>query len=136
MSSIIKCPANILEINRIERVTGRIIFLMSSIKTIKDKRIKGVPIGTKWDNTSVKNVIRPQRIIDNQITKAKGNTTTKWTVGVKLNKDKEIVFTKIIINRLIVKMMFIGDEFFNKTMCSLNNLFRMVLFIILLWELK
>lgn len=41
-----RCPAIILAVNRIARVLGRIIFLISSIHTIKGIRRLGVPIGT------------------------------------------------------------------------------------------
>lgn len=42
-----KCPATIFADNRIAKVNGRIMFLVSSIKTIKFIRIIGVPFGTE-----------------------------------------------------------------------------------------
>jgi hypothetical protein len=42
-----KCPAIMLAASRTERVIGRIIFLTSSINTIKGIRTGGVPDGTK-----------------------------------------------------------------------------------------
>lgn len=44
-----KCPATMLAIRRTDSVTGRIIILTVSIKTIKDIRANGVPIGVRWD---------------------------------------------------------------------------------------
>lgn len=43
-----KWPAVILAINRTLRVSGRIIFLIASIKTINLISATGVPLGTKW----------------------------------------------------------------------------------------
>jgi len=44
---ISKCPAIILAERRTARVSGRIIFLIVSIKTIKEERAIGVPLGTR-----------------------------------------------------------------------------------------
>lgn len=45
-----KWPAIILAANRIAKVSGRIIFLIVSITTIKGIKIVGVPFGIKWIN--------------------------------------------------------------------------------------
>lgn len=43
-----RCPAIILAVSRTDNVNGRIIFLTSSIRTIKGMSTGGVPKGTKW----------------------------------------------------------------------------------------
>jgi len=45
-----KCPATMLADKRIDRVIGRIMFLVSSIITMKFIRAIGVPMGTVWIN--------------------------------------------------------------------------------------
>lgn len=57
-----KCPAIIFAANRTERVIGRIIFLIVSIKTIKKDRAMGVPKGTKWVNIWFIILIQPYNI--------------------------------------------------------------------------
>lgn len=52
-------PAIILAANRTERVIGRIIFEIVSIKTIKNLRAIGVPNGTKWVNMWLVKLIQP-----------------------------------------------------------------------------
>lgn len=42
------CPAVILAQSRTDKVIGRITILTDSIRTIKLKSAKGVPLGTKW----------------------------------------------------------------------------------------
>lgn len=49
-SVIRRCPATIFAINRTERVIGRIMFLIDSIRTIKGMRADGVLWGTIWAN--------------------------------------------------------------------------------------
>lgn len=41
-------PAIMLAVNRTQRVMGRIMFLVSSMRTINLMRATGVPWGTKW----------------------------------------------------------------------------------------
>jgi len=45
-----KWPAIIFAVNRIDKVKGRIINLIDSIRTIKGISMKGVPEGVKWIN--------------------------------------------------------------------------------------
>lgn len=45
-----RCPAIILAVKRTDRVTGRMILLTVSIRTINDDSAIGVPLGTKWEN--------------------------------------------------------------------------------------
>jgi len=49
-SVINRWPATMFAINRTARVSGRIIFLMDSINTIKGIKAPGVLWGTKWAN--------------------------------------------------------------------------------------
>lgn len=44
-----KCPAIILAVNRMAKVSGRIIKLINSMITIKGIKIGGVPRGVKWE---------------------------------------------------------------------------------------
>lgn len=46
-------PAIMLAVKRIERVNGRIINLMDSIKTMKGIRMGGVPCGVRWEKKSL-----------------------------------------------------------------------------------
>lgn len=129
INSIIKWPANIFEINRIDRVRGRITFLVTSIRTINERRIEGVPIGTKWAKTSHRWLTNPQNITDSQIINATGKTIDKWTVGVKLNKDKETVLIKTMKNKPTKEIMFNRDILDNRIFCSLKRISKSVLLI-------
>lgn len=53
-----RCPAVMLAANRTPKVIGRIIFLISSIKTINLIRNTGVPVGTKCLKNLPKLVLR------------------------------------------------------------------------------
>lgn len=50
ISTISRWPAIILALNRIDKVKGRIIFLIVSIITIKGIKNIGVLLGIKWIN--------------------------------------------------------------------------------------
>jgi len=54
-----RCPAIMLAVNRTAKVTGRIIFLIVSIQTIKGIKILGVPCGTKCVNICWAWLIQP-----------------------------------------------------------------------------
>jgi len=51
---------------RTDKVIGRIIFETNSINTIKFIKIKGVPIGTRWDNIFFVLLYQPKIIKENQ----------------------------------------------------------------------
>jgi hypothetical protein len=67
-----KWPATIFADRRIERVIGRIMFLVNSISTIKFIRAFGVPVGTVCANIFCVLLIHPKIIIANHIDMAVG----------------------------------------------------------------
>lgn len=79
-----KCPAIILAVSRMVRVTGRIMFLTVSMQTMKKTKIKGVPWGTRWINISLVLLIQPNIRKVNQKGKAKVKFKTKCLVLVKI----------------------------------------------------
>jgi len=56
---MIKWPAIILAANRIDKVKGRIKWLILSIITIIGERNNGLPSGTKWAALDLKFFIHP-----------------------------------------------------------------------------
>jgi len=78
------CPAVMLAANRTDRVMGRIIWLVLSIKTINWERAMGVPDGTKWENALLVFLIKTNKTYLNQ----KGIPTERlkliWAVAVKI----------------------------------------------------
>jgi len=75
-------PAVILAANRIERVMGRIICLISSINTINWDKGKGVPIGTRWVINWFEFWNSLNKIMLNQIGKTIRRVKSKWAVIV------------------------------------------------------
>lgn len=56
-------PATIFAVKRIDRVIGRIINLINSIKTINGIKIEGVFEGVRWINIWLEKLIQPNNII-------------------------------------------------------------------------
>jgi len=73
-----RCPAIKLAVSRTHKVTGRIILLTSSIKTINIIRTLGVPWGTKWESILLVLLIHPNNIRANQNTKDSGKFKETW----------------------------------------------------------
>jgi hypothetical protein len=61
-----RCPATIFAISRMDRVMGRMMFLVISINTIKFMSGVGVPRGTRWAIIALMSVLTDRRLIDNQ----------------------------------------------------------------------
>lgn len=97
-----KWPAIIFAVNRIDKVNGRIIFLNNSINTIKNIKIKGVPLGTKWININFIFLIHPNIINPNHIgiDKVKENNKCLELVKIYGNNPKKLLN---IININIIK---------------------------------
>lgn len=79
-----KCPATMLAVNRTDKVIGRIIFLVDSIRTMKFIREIGVDVGVKWIIISLNDFNHPHNMIDTHIVREITILTDKWAVGVKL----------------------------------------------------
>jgi len=79
---------------RTDNVIGRITFDTNSIKTIKFIRIKGVPIGTKWDNIFLILLYQPNIIKEIQNTKEIGKVIIMWAEGVKIKGNNAKKFIK------------------------------------------
>lgn len=62
-----RCPATIFAMSRTDSVMGRIMFLTSSIRTMKFIRAVGVPCGTKCTIYLGTLLFRAMRLIDNHI---------------------------------------------------------------------
>lgn len=90
-----RCPATIFAESRIERVIGRIIFLVNSIKTIKFISAPGVPVGTVWASICFVLFSQPKIIIAIHIVRAVGKAIIICAVGVKVNGERA---EKLIIN--------------------------------------
>lgn len=78
-----KWPLIILADKRIDKVIGRIKFLMVSIITIKNVSIIGDPMGTKWVIILLNDVIHPFNIKVNQTGNAIIIDKIIWLEGVK-----------------------------------------------------
>lgn len=89
---ISKWPATILADKRTERVIGRIIFLTSSINTIKFISWEGVPEGTMWAIIDEKFLDHPKIIKDIHIVRLIVKEIDRWAVGVKEKGVKAIRF--------------------------------------------
>lgn len=88
----IKWPAIILAANRIDKVKGRIKWLILSIITINGDNNKGLPSGTKWAAVILKFLNQPIIKNDNQKTNPKPKVTTGWAVEVKIKGNKPNIF--------------------------------------------
>jgi len=104
-----KWPATMFADNRIERVIGRIMFLVSSIKTMKFIRAFGVPVGTMWAIMFLVLFNQPKIIMAIQKIRAVDIVIIIWDVGVNTNGDKAILF--IIITTINNEMKIIVDPF-------------------------
>lgn len=101
-------PAIIFAAKRTERVIGRIIFLTSSIMTIKGIKAGGVPIGTKWAKNEVKLFTKLKIIKLSHKGRAKVKVIARWLVAVNVNERRPNVLLKIIIkNREMNSKIFI-----------------------------
>lgn len=67
-----RCPATMFAVSRTHSVIGRIMFLTSSISTMKFIKVNGVPCGTMWDNMCLVLLIHPIIIILVQAIRAIG----------------------------------------------------------------
>lgn len=113
-----KCPAIILAVNRIERVLGRIKFLIVSINTIKGINIKGVPWGIKWANIELELFNQPNNINLNHIGNEILNEKIICLDLVKMyGYNPKILFNKIIKKIEVIIILFIW----------LNLLFKIIL---------
>lgn len=79
-----RCPAIMFAVSRIERVIGRMINLINSIKTMKGIRIDGVFDGVRWVNMWLVKLIQPNSIILNQIFNERVIQNLMWLVAVKM----------------------------------------------------
>jgi len=82
--------------SRIDKVIGRMMFLVSSIITMKFIRAIGVPVGTVWASILFVLFNQPKIIIANHIDRAVGSAIIICAVGVKVKGDRAM---KFIINR-------------------------------------
>jgi hypothetical protein len=117
-----RCPAIRLAVSRTHNVIGRIIFLVSSIKTINLIRAIGVPWGTRWLNIWFVFFSQPNKIIASQNTKERGRVTARWEVKEKSWGYKAAKF----INRIEKKMVIIKGRdpfsvFLRVNLTSLEN---------------
>lgn len=62
---------------------GRIIFLVSSIITMKDMRANGVPCGRRCDNMWLVFLIHPKDTMVSQTRRDNGRVITSWEVNEK-----------------------------------------------------
>lgn len=100
-SSINKCPATILAVNRTDKVIGRMIFLTISMTNIKLIKGRGVPMGIVWINMCFVINLQANIMINNHIENANENEILICAVGVKIkgNSAKKFIMK---INKKIV----------------------------------
>lgn len=97
-----KCPATMFADSRIERVIGRIMFLVNSIRTMKFIKAFGVPVGTMWAIMFLVLFNQPKIIMADQKIRAVDIVIIIWDVGVNTNGNNAILFIIItVINREI-----------------------------------
>ena len=103
-----RCPAVRLAAKRTDKVIGRIIFLIDSIKTIKGIKITGVPNGTKWANIWFVLLNHPYNIKISQIVNAIERVIAMWAVLVKVYGIRpKTLLIRININKILKKIMFL-----------------------------
>lgn len=126
-----KCPDTMFAINRILNVNERIIFLISSIKTINLIRAIGVPLGTRWANILFVKFVHPKIINPSHIGKEIIIFMEMCLVGVKIFGNSPIMFTYKIIKNKEIKIPFLLSLFlFNAILnCSLILSFRLFIII-------
>jgi len=121
-----RCPAIILAVKRIDSVIGRIIFLTSSINTMKFIKGVGVPLGRVWITIDFEKLLQPKVIIEAHKIIAVEKEIEIWAVGVKINghianKFIKITTMKIDFNEGILPFIFFFidkhfDFFFYRSM--------------------
>jgi hypothetical protein len=104
-----RCPATMFADSRIDRVIGRIMFLVSSINTMKFIKAFGVPVGTMWAIMFLVLFNQPKIIMAIQKIRAVDIVIIIWDVGVNTNGDKAILF--IIITVINKEIKIIVDPF-------------------------
>jgi len=77
---ISKCPAIRLAVNRTQRVTGRMMFLVISMITMKFINPVGVPWGSRWDSMCLGVFNQPYIIMASHTERARGRLTDRWAV--------------------------------------------------------
>lgn len=106
-----KWPAIMLAVNRIDRVIGRMINLIDSIKTIKGIKIGGVPWGVKWEKKSLikyqilNNIIEIHTDNDNAI------ENLKCLEAVKIYGNRPIVLLIRINKNKLINIIIFGKEY-------------------------
>jgi len=81
------------------------MFLTISIRTIKLRRIKGVPFGTVWAIMFLVLFHHPKIIMLNHSIRALVNEKFKWAVGVKTKGVKAIKFIALMFKNNIIRIM-------------------------------
>lgn len=95
-------PATIFAVKRIDRVIGRIINLINSIKTINGIKIVGVFEGVRWVNIWLVKLIQPNNIILIHRINDKDMQNLICLDDVKMYGKRPIkLFNKIKVNSLI-----------------------------------
>jgi len=97
-----RCPAIMLAVKRMDNVTGRIILLTNSIKTMKFIRGTGVPLGMVWITMDFGKLVHPKVMIDAHKIMAVEKEIEMWAVGVKINGHMANKF----IRRITMKIDF------------------------------
>jgi hypothetical protein len=75
-----RCPAIMFAASRTDRVIGRIMLLIISIRTIIGRRGEGVPTGTRWINILFMDAFIVNNMRDAQMVNAAGRVITMWAV--------------------------------------------------------
>ena len=73
-----------LAANRTDKVIGRMIFLVSSINTIKGAKNIGVPCGTRWARTDFTWTITLRKFNPIHATKLRVKVKIIWEEAVKM----------------------------------------------------
>lgn len=102
--SIIRCPAVMLAVNRIDNVIGRIIFLIISIKNMKFIKWVGVLRGIVWINIFFVLINQPIIMMDVHMVRASVNEILMCAVDVKINGNRAIMLDiKMNVKIVLIK---------------------------------
>lgn len=123
VNEIRMCPATIFAVSRTDRVIGRIMFLVSSISTIRGIRGIGVPIGTKCASLFLVFIIKKNIIDPLQTDRAIGKFTEICAVGPKVEGIKDQAFITVSPTNKVVIILLVSEVliFFIEISLSLDR---------------
>jgi hypothetical protein len=99
-----RCPAIMLALSRTLKVIGRMMFLTSSIHTMKAIKATGVPIGRVWANIWIVFLIHPNIMKAVHVMIAAGNVSIICAVVVNTNGNRAMKLLAAMNINILVKI--------------------------------